>query len=155
VPVLLGAARLARAPFTCVCFVQDLSERKRSEAALRANQKQWEVLVQTAPAAIVIHGADGKLLRCNSVAERLLGLSQPRAAGKTLNARAWHFLREDGTPMPVEEYPVALVLKQKTPLSNYICGIRHAEKKNGLGAGQCPAALRRGRRAGGCHRGVH
>jgi PAS domain S-box-containing protein len=87
------------------------------------------VLVQTAPAAIVIHGADGKLLRCNALAERLLGISKRRASGKTLKDRAWHFLREDGTPMPVEEYPVALVLKRQAPLANYVCGIQHAGKK--------------------------
>lgn len=130
VPILLGVARLTRTPYTCVCFVLDLGARRRTEAALRASESRLELLAQTAPAAVVIHAADGRLLRCNAVARELLGISEAQAKGKTLRDPDWQFVHEDGSRMMVKDYPVAQVLAKKAPLTNFICGIRRRRSQD-------------------------
>lgn len=91
------------------------------------SQARFGALLQNAPVAIVIHGGDGRLLRCNATAERLLGVSQAGARGRTLGAVAWQLLREDGSPLPMEEFPVAQVLARGAPVAEMVVGVRRAK----------------------------
>jgi PAS domain S-box-containing protein len=39
----------------------------------------------------------------------------------------WHFVREDGTPLPVDDYPVNKIIKSGKAFSNMVIGINHRE----------------------------
>jgi PAS domain S-box-containing protein len=101
-----------------------LEQRVRERTAeLEASEARLALLVETVPAAIVIHGPDGRILRTNPTARRLLGLTEDEASGKPLNDRAWQFLREDGSVMDMSEFPVTQVLKHRSAFWNRIVGI--------------------------------
>jgi len=93
-----------------------IEERKESEARSR---ELWDNF----PIAIVEHSADTSILSCNRQALQLLGLKKDEATGRIASDPRWMFHREDGTDMPLEEFPVVRVLNTLEPLQDYVVGV--------------------------------
>jgi PAS domain S-box-containing protein len=108
----------------------DITKRKRAEEALRNSEERLAALFRVAPVCIAIHGPDGRLLHLNTAARELLGISGGEAIGKGLADPAWRFLREDGSSMPVEEFPAARVLRRRTPVTNQTVGVLRAGRED-------------------------
>jgi len=101
----------------------DLS--KQTEEALKNSEKNHRLLLQNLPGGVVIHAADSSILFANDQASLMLGLSQDQLLGKVAIDPAWHFIREDLTPMPHDQYPVQYVIANKIPLLEQVLGIHH------------------------------
>ena len=97
--------------------------RAQAEAALRESEEKYRALLHNIQAGVVVHGADSRILASNAKAQELLGLTEDQILGKAAMDLDWKFLREDGTPMPLKDYPVNQVLKTQRPLQNFIIGI--------------------------------
>jgi len=102
----------------------DITKRKRVEEALRASEQRLATVIETAVVGLVIHNAEGAVVRSNSTAQQLLGLSAEEMQGKLLTDPIWHFIREDGTVIPAQEYPAAKSLATHQPIRNYVAGIQ-------------------------------
>ncbi|MCG6537966.1 MAG: PAS domain S-box protein, partial [Syntrophales bacterium LBB04] len=61
------------------------------------------------------------------MAQELLGLSEDQMLGKAAIDPAWHFLHEDGSIMPLEDYPVNKTLTERQPLKDLITGIHRPD----------------------------
>ena len=72
-------------------FAQDITVRKQIETTLRESEERLTALVQNAPVGIVIHGPDGRLVRSNPEARRLLGVAETEAIGKCSRIRRGNF----------------------------------------------------------------
>jgi len=59
---------------------------------------------------VVVHAPDSQIVFCNARACRLLGLSQAQMLGRVAPDPIWHFVDEDGHPLPLPRYPVNQVL---------------------------------------------
>src|SRR5512140_3457888 len=57
------------------CNIRDISDRKRTEAALQAKEKAHWSLIQNLPVGVVIHAPDTRILLCNPEASQFLGIS--------------------------------------------------------------------------------
>ena len=79
-------------------------------------------------AGIVAHGSDTSIRVCNPMACEILGLTMEQMIGKTVPDPQWKFLREDGSDMPIEEYPASVVLGAKTILRNQVVGVHRPAK---------------------------
>jgi PAS domain S-box-containing protein len=112
-------------PLIVAGVIHDITQQKRAEAALRESEEKYRNLIQKIQAAVVVHGADTKIITCNVKAQELIGLSQNQLLGKTSIDPVWHFFREDHSVMPFEEYPVNLVMASQNVLRNYIVGVHH------------------------------
>jgi len=93
------------------------------DAELHSSEERYRSLIHKVQAAIVLHDGQGKILSSNPLAEELLGLSAQQLLGKELIDPAWQFMREDGSIMPVSEYPVSQVLSSGQPLRGHVTGI--------------------------------
>ena len=109
-----------------VLVFSDISEKYQTELALRQSEARYRSLLDNLSSGVVVHHADTSILLSNAMAAVLLGLTQDQMLGKAAPDPGWSFLRDDSTPMPLEEYPVNLVLLSGEPLKNYVIGIRHA-----------------------------
>ena len=85
--------------------------------------------IQHILAAVVVHGADTKVIASNRTAQELLGLSEDQMLGKRDIDPSWTFLREDGSNMPVEEYPISIIAKTRKQLQDYVVGINRPDRK--------------------------
>jgi PAS domain S-box-containing protein len=110
-------------------FNEMLDVRQRGEMALRESEKNLQHLLTNLPAAVVVHGADSAIQAGNPLALQILGLNEAQLLGKTAFDPYWHFIRDDGSVMPLEEYPANRVIAGKTPLRDYTVGIVAAEGK--------------------------
>ncbi len=99
----------------------EMGHRQQIEASLQQ-------LVSHMNAGFVVHAPDTHIRHCNTTACDLLGLSMDQMLGKRAIDPTWHFVREDGTLMPVEEYPVNVVLLTQTPLNSYVLGINRKDQ---------------------------
>ena len=99
-------------------------ERERSSALTRASEAEHRQLVDQLMTGLVVHDGEGAVLRANPEACRVLGLSMEQMQGKELVDPAWRFLHEDGTAMPVAQYPVSQVLATRNCVENLIVGIQ-------------------------------
>jgi PAS domain S-box-containing protein len=99
-----------------------------SYRSLRESEEKYRSLIQKVQTAIVVHDGDGRILTSNPLAQCLLGLSEDQLLGKALIDPEWHFLREDGTVMPMAEYPASLGLASRQPLKDYRAGIHRPDQ---------------------------
>ena len=104
----------------------EIAERKQAEEALHESARYLRQLLNNLPAAVVVHGPDSAIRYGNPAAQQILCLNEAQLLGKTAFDPAWHFTREDGSVMPVEEYPANRVLAKRAPLQHYQVGIVRA-----------------------------
>jgi PAS domain S-box-containing protein len=101
---IIGASKIAR----------DISERKRAETALRDSERRLHDLLAAIPAAIYTTDAAGKITYYNDAAVELAG-RQP-VIGDDHWCVTWKLYWPDGTPLPHDQCPMAVALKEGRPV---------------------------------------
>ena len=115
------------------CNVRDSSAHKQAEAALRAKEEtrlslienledHW-LLIENLPVGVVIHAPDTRIVLCNPEASQLLGIPLDKIMGKDARDPDWHFVREDGNPISVDDFPVSQIIATGHVLKNLVMGI--------------------------------
>jgi PAS domain S-box-containing protein len=104
-------------------ITRDATARIAAERALSESEELHRTLLDNLPAGVVVHGPDTAILFSNPMASELLGLTEDQLQGKTAMDPAWHFLREGGEMLPLEEYPVNQVVSSGQSLSNLVVGV--------------------------------
>lgn len=112
----------------CHVVISDITDRKLMEEALRGSEEKYRVLVNNLSSGVVVHAPDSSVLFSNPMASTLLGLTDDQMQGKVAMDPAWNFLREDGTTVPLAEYPVNRVLSSGESISNQVLGINRPDR---------------------------
>lgn len=112
---------------------QELEQRVRELEASQILREQSHIdgSIESIQAGVVVHGRDGTVIKSNTTAQIMLGLTHEQMLGKELIDpawTAWTFLRKDGSPLPVKEYPVSRVLATKKPVHNIVTGIQRSDR---------------------------
>jgi two-component system, cell cycle sensor histidine kinase and response regulator CckA len=117
-PVCDASGRVVR----YIGIVMDITDRKRAEELIHDSEKNHRLLIENLQAGVVVHAPDTSIVFCNSVAAALFGLDPAKMKGKTPSDLHWSFFREDGSPMPENEYAVNRVARTLEPLTNHVVG---------------------------------
>jgi PAS domain S-box-containing protein len=103
---IIGASKIAR----------DITERKRSEARLRDSERQLQELIAAVPAAIYTTDAQGRITYFNQAVIELAGRT-PTIGSDEWCVR-WKLFRPDGAPLPHDQCPMAVALKEGRAIRN-------------------------------------
>lgn len=104
-------------------FIQDISERRRAEQALRKSEERFRSVVNVLAEGVVVQDDTGTILSCNPSAERILGLSAEELIGRAAAEATREAVREDGAPVAADEHPVMETLRTGRPRGNVIMGL--------------------------------
>lgn len=91
------------------CF-KDMTDRKRAEAALQDSERRFREMIDALPAAIYTTDAEGRITHFNSAAAAFAG--RVPELGTDEWCVTWKLYYPDGTPMPHDECPMAIALKE-------------------------------------------
>ncbi len=106
---------------------QEITERKKTEEALQQSEERLRTLIHSIRTGVVVHAADTSIIQSNAMARKLLGLTEDQMLGKKAIDPCWRFFREDGSNMPLEEYPVNQVIATQKILEDMIVGVYRPE----------------------------
>jgi len=95
---------------------------KAKNQAEKDNERYFG-LINNLDSGIVIHAADTSIINSNQRASQLLGLSKDQLTGKEAIDPQWQFIYEDGSSMPIDDYPVMRILNSKKPIKNQVSGV--------------------------------
>ncbi len=104
-------------------------ERKLAEETLCESNERYLNLMDNLGTGVVIHGPDISIILSNPKANDILGISPEQMQGKKVIDPNWRFVRNDGTDMPLEEYPVNKALSLMKSFSDYFIGIKRPDRK--------------------------
>lgn len=116
-------ARTEDLTFANAVLRQEVAERHRAEEELRERELRYQRLIEHLHVGVIVHAPDTSILLSNDQAAALLDVVPGELPGKSDNDPAWSFVREDGTPLLMEEYPVNRVLATRQPVRDLVCGI--------------------------------
>lgn len=103
---IIGASKIAR----------DITERKLSELKLRESERRLQDLLAAIPVAIYTTDADGRITYFNEPAVELAG-RRPEL-GSDQWCVTWKLYLPDGTPLPHDQCPMAVALKEGRAVRN-------------------------------------
>jgi PAS domain S-box-containing protein len=92
------------------CIARDITQRIKTEDALRLSEARYRELIQALPAAVYTTDARGRITLYNQAAVSLWG--RDPEVGKDLWCGSWKIFRPDGTPLPLDECPMAVTLRE-------------------------------------------
>lgn len=111
VPVLVGGALLTREPLTWICFVVDLSERKRIEADLQAANYRFSIAEEAANSFSYAWDLEAGVIERSAGLQRVLGYAPGELAG---TYEAWADLVHPDDKPPVTREQAVHTLRQIT-----------------------------------------
>ena len=92
------------------CIARDITQRIKTEEALRLSEARYRELIQALPAAVYTTDERGRITLYNQAAVTLWG--RDPEVGKDLWCGSWKIFRPDGTPIPLDECPMAVTLRE-------------------------------------------
>ncbi len=101
----------------------DITEIRRSAAALKASENLYHSVIDTMSEGVVVLNQTGDIQSCNPSAERILGLSADQMMGRNSIDPRWRTIHQDGSPFPGDTHPAIVTLRTGQPLSNVIMGV--------------------------------
>jgi PAS domain S-box-containing protein len=101
------------------CFTRDISDRKKVEDQLRESERRLREMIDLLPAAIYTTDAEGRLTHFNPAAVEFSG--RVPQLGTDQWCVSWKMFLPDGTPLPHDQCPMAIVLKEGRVIDGAEC----------------------------------
>ncbi|MBZ0301423.1 MAG: PAS domain S-box protein [Anaerolineae bacterium] len=110
-------------PIYFICVVEDITERKRLEQAIRESEARHRTLFETMAQGVLYESGDGSIIGANSAAQDILGLTLDQLMGKVPIDPRWGVIHEDGSDFPADTRPAATVRQTGQSIRGVIMGI--------------------------------
>ena len=119
-------ARLGRVASSRLDFALARDQRRRSEQALSASRQKYRTVLASVEQGILVVDEYDRVTMVNSAAERILG--EP---GYELMRRSpsWVLQQEDGSPLPRDQWPSAVCLREQRVATAEILRVVRADGK--------------------------
>jgi PAS domain S-box-containing protein len=124
---LHGTARVQRddqgQPMRMIGVNFDVTEQRQRERRIAAEEVRLRAIYDILPVGISLTDPQGRIVDCNPASERLLGITKAEHLAGDYNGKEWQINREDGSPMPVEEFASVRALTLGTAVHNEVMQI--------------------------------
>lgn len=94
--------------------IEDVTERKEGEIAIRLSEQRLTDLIDALPGAVYTTDAAGLITSYNPAAAELWGRDPELGSDEWCGS--WRMYWPDGTPLPHDECPMAIALKENRPI---------------------------------------
>jgi len=92
----------------------DLIERRQADEALRESERRLHEIIEAIPAAVYTTDANGRITFFNQAAVQFSG--RVPELGTDSWCVTWKLYKTDGTPLPHDQCPMAVALKEQRPV---------------------------------------
>jgi two-component system, cell cycle sensor histidine kinase and response regulator CckA len=99
-----------------VAGFRDITERRRTEQALRQSDEWLLSITETAPVGIAVISPDARMVFANSFVTSLIGLSKQDVIGRRIDDLAWNFTDFAGNPISWDRRPYSQVMATGQPV---------------------------------------
>ena len=89
------------------------------EAILKNSEGRLQSILETMAEGVCVVDQDGKVSYANPMAQQILNLSEAQIKERMYNDSKWINLRLDGSPLPIEEHPMHMMLRTGKPVLNF------------------------------------
>ncbi len=104
-----------------------VSATEAARTDLRDRADLLRLILDAVPGGVVHVAVDGSIIEANAEALRILGFRFDALTKRYISDFSPETIHEDGTPFPVEEYPVARVLTTGLPQGPVTLGVRRPD----------------------------
>ncbi|MCE5270467.1 PAS domain S-box protein [bacterium] len=106
-------------PVRMIGTVQDITDRKAVELALRESEENFRSLYEAISSGVFVQTSDGKLIQANDIALEILGLKAEDFLSRDSFHPSWRVYDDQGNLLPPERHPSMLTLATGKPLRNF------------------------------------
>jgi len=89
------------------------------EENLRDSEHRLRAILETMAEGVGVTDATGQMVYANPMAQQILGIKESEIKKRTYDDPLWQNLRIDGTTLPPEEHPMAIMMSSKKPVFDY------------------------------------
>lgn len=108
----------------------DLTEKITAENRLRESEETYRNLLNDINAGVVVHSSDTKIILANPKACEILGIDYNEIIGKLASDNFWQLVTEQKEVLSFEDYPINLVIKKHSAITNYLIGVKNPKSEN-------------------------
>jgi len=111
------------------CFLslgKDVTEREQTKEALKVSEARFRALYELLPVGVALKDPSGRILQMNQACQALMGLKPEDYLDAEVMGHYLNVVRPDGSPLPPEEYPSSLAMKEGR-VENLVMGILRAD----------------------------
>ena len=101
---------------------RDISARKAIETKAARLERDYRFIFDNIQSAVTVHSPDGQIRLANPSAIALLGIEAESLEGSTPADKQFSLVREDGSPMPLDEYPVIRAIHERVAIRGAVLG---------------------------------
>lgn len=101
---------------------RDITRQKSAEIRASKLERDHQFMLENILSAVVLHKANTEILYANPRAVELLGVTRDSIVGAVNWDPRWAFIKEDGSPLPIEDYPVNRAVAERQPVRGLVFG---------------------------------
>lgn len=110
-----------------VFFYLDVTAEQRARMEVEAQEERLRRLVEGLDAGVIVVDRERRFPVANAAALEVLGITREQLAELRLDAETWQATREDGSPMPFEEFPAEQALQTGRAVHGVVMGVRRGD----------------------------
>lgn len=109
-------------------ILRNAFEREQVEVALRESEERYRTLFETMAQGIIYQDPNGRIVRINPAAEKILGITQEELEVRDILASDWKVMREDGDEFPEDKHPLMAALLTGKEINNTVLKLLNPKK---------------------------